>query len=106
MGKEVAGTEWADEGERRRGGLRMLLGAVRKEEGGRAGERAAGGLGLLEAGLFFVMLLAGVGVVRGLLTDFHYFEGGEAGGGTGVPCVGAAGGGGCSCRWGRWRRVS
>ena len=69
-----AGTEL----ERRRLGFRAMLEEVREDQNEESGQHVASGARLLSFLLWLVMLLVGVGVLRGLLMEFEYsYVGGE-----------------------------
>lgn len=62
---------------RRRLGFRWMLEEIRNREGEQTGERVESGARLLAFLLWLVMLLVGVGVLRGLLMEFEYTRAGE-----------------------------
>ena len=69
-----AGTEL----ERRRLGFRAMLEEVREDQNEESGQHVVSGARLLSFLLWLVMLLVGVGVLRGLLMEFEYsYVGGE-----------------------------
>lgn len=73
---ELAGTK--SELERRRLGFRWMLEDAREIENEESGQRVDSGARMISFLMWLVMLLLGIGVVRGLMTDFEYhYENGE-----------------------------
>jgi len=58
--------------QRRRLGFRMMLEEIRENQGQESGQHVESGARLLSFLFFSVMLLIGIGVLRGLLMDFEY----------------------------------